>query len=70
MMKSIELENIIYDLVNGNHSDAIRSIEKGCKTKPALYAIRVLYVYRELIGMGKERLACGFIRRIELESQK
>ena len=69
-MKSIELENIIHDCINGNFALAIEAISKGCKSKPAKYAARTLYVYRELIGMGRDGVAGRLHVRIEAEGEK
>ena len=58
------LDTICNNLVNGNTLDAMKMLQRGCKTKPFEFADRCFRVHNELLGLGQPGHANKFIRNI------
>ena len=58
------LDTICNSLVNGNTLDAMKMLQRGCKTKPFLLADRCFRVQNELLGLGQPEVAKRFLANI------
>lgn len=59
------LDTICKNLVNGNHDDALKLIQRGCKSKPFEFASRCFAVQNELLGLGQVGVAYRFVMAIK-----
>lgn len=58
------LDTICNSLVNGNTLDAMKMIQRGCKSKPFEFADRCFRVQNELLGLGQPEVAKRFLANI------
>lgn len=63
------LDTICKNLINGNHDDAIKFLQRGCKSKPFEFSSRCFAVQNELLGLGQAGVANRFIRLINRKAE-
>lgn len=64
-MKYETLDTICRNLVNGNTLDAMKILQRGCKSKPFLLADRCFEVHNELLGLAQPEVAKRFITNVK-----
>tara|TARA_R110000851_G_scaffold275824_1_gene428550 strand:- start:12331 stop:12543 length:213 start_codon:yes stop_codon:yes gene_type:complete len=63
------LDTICKKLINGNHDDALKLIQRGCKSKPFEFASRCFAVQNELLGLGQPGVANKFVMKISSKAE-
>ena len=69
-MKYETLDTICNNLVNGNVLDAMKILQRGCKSKPFLLADRCFEVQNELLSWQQPEVAKRFLANIKRIGEK
>ena len=64
------LDTICNSLINGNILNAMKMLQRGCKSKPFLLADRCFEVRNELLGLGHPAVAKRFLANVKRIGEK